>query len=142
MCSDSHFSVLACYAVDHKIYPRADLTSAQEIGELLHEANVRSLQARYPHDWQEMTGGGFVLCHWTNDVTVRDICRLPAERGWNHVAILKLVDCYGYQACEVANWQETSVYEFLARVRRTALEKAWEAHVYASPEYARAPWGL
>ena len=57
ICNHSHITALAVYAARNRIFGRADMN---QIGEMLHAENVKSVNYRYG----EATRTGFAVCEW------------------------------------------------------------------------------
>ena len=102
-----------------------DYQEAARIGQMLADANVESLQARYPENWESMLGWREYGEH---------------ERGFGHdhysaVEMLHACHGYAYQACEHEGWKTSEAHAFLE-----ALEKRL---VRALPGYEEAKtWSI
>lgn len=85
----------------------------------LHAANVESVNERYDDD---MKGAGF---------------KFRFYEKWQEltpVAVLKLCDCFDYQACEVKNYRATVAAQLIDGIRAHAIRSL--------PGYDAAPWAL
>jgi hypothetical protein len=96
-----------------------------ELGRALWLANAMSLKARYPTDWEDMLPDG----------------GLATILGYRHAfvelapaAVIKLVDCFNYQACEVSDYETTWAAKATQAIREAAIHKL--------PGYDATPWGL
>jgi hypothetical protein len=121
LCSDNHINALVEYAFsdrDDYIYLRHRFGAAdkQALAELLYNENWRSLRTRYN---DPETGPG---------ITYRPRPLLDA------ITILKLCDCYDYQACETEDYDTTRAAKAINFIRHKAIR--------ALPGYEEAPWGL
>ena len=95
----------------------ADLQRAAEI---LLEQNWRSVQANYPH--RTIVAEAITYGH-------------EPVLGPNFlVAILKLCDCYDYQACETDDYPLTAAHRIIDRIRGTAIDML--------PGYSEAKWSI
>ena len=59
ICNHSHVTALAVYAARHRLL---GWTDANQVGELLHAENVKSVNYRY--DYREAAVPDFALCEW------------------------------------------------------------------------------
>jgi hypothetical protein len=94
ICNDSHITAVAAYAARNRIL---GYTDANQIGEMLHAENVRSVNYRY----DETTQPSFELCQWA------------AFHEFSLVQIVKAARCLGYQSCEHPGWQESDACKLL-----------------------------
>jgi hypothetical protein len=99
------------------------------IGKALVAENIKSLQARYPGDYQELVGDededGFVF---DEDV------RFSTRADLNKAAIV-LANCYSYQSCEHDEWEGSYAKQFADWLIATAASRmsrdvndCWEYH--------------
>lgn len=75
----------------------------QEIAQKLLDENYRSVNYRYsetsePHRWQAQM-----------------------VRHLEPVEIIRLCDCYAYQACETSDWHETEAYAIMQYLKQRAI---------------------
>lgn len=87
------------------------LDTIEEVGAMLLRANVASVTALYGEDH-----GYTVPAADFNPVHVMQRRRIDA------VSMLKAVDGYEYQACEVAYWRESEAYAFCVALRRVLIK--------------------
>lgn len=122
LCDDCHLTALACYAVKHRcLAPNVPSgATEQDILELLHSANVKSLAARYPND--KGVPADPVLCQHARART------FPA------IEIIKAAHCFNYQACEVKDYERSTAYQIMMRVIGEATSQM--------PGYEQAAWGI
>lgn len=115
---------LARYQGDQASYywkgERYDMSDAREVGQKLLDENHRSLRARY---------GESANKHWP-----KRTYRILRYRPVTPVEIIKLCDCYSYQACETDDWSETEAHTILTTLRERAISNL--------PGYDEAPWGF
>lgn len=91
----------------------------QGVADLLLAANMASLKARYPRDYNE----------------AREIQYTPADPAdLDPVVILKTANYFNYQSCESAGYYESDA----AAMMRCIIQNA----IRAMPAYGAAPWGL
>ena len=104
-----------------------DLT---EIGQALVAENVKSLRARYPGDYREMMPDD-----WQGAESYRyrpDLAFMTRTPNLA-LAVIKLSQCYDYQACEHDSWADSWAASFTRWLRDCAISKI--------PGYDAAPWG-
>lgn len=123
LVNDKHIDALLTWAIDTTeyqsprkldgmtVYDQPDL-----IGQILIDANYRSLSARYgdkdqPHEYK------FKRHH----------------RALSPVEVIKACDCLNYQCCEFEEWATTKAYRIMQDIREGAIRKlagmeeaAWE----------------
>jgi hypothetical protein len=86
-------------------------------GQMLHDANVRSVNHRYPyHDAEQEQPYTFAI--WTPPMS--------------SVEALKALACYEYQSCEPPEWMGSPAQEWCERLRSAIID--------ALPGYDDAPW--
>jgi len=98
---------------------------ASEIGWMLLLENVRSVQYRYSDAGDDLPGP--VSAYWREPYAWQD----PGYR-LSVVEALKALDCYAYQSCEHAEWEDSEAAQFAEALRR--------ALVHALKGYEDAPW--
>ena len=114
LCSNKHLTILAEYAAyvaKDRLFGLQD-KSLQNIGTILYNANIKSLQARYPdHAGVEVY-----------DTFVPDVF---GHNGFKQtpVAIAKLANCYDYQACEASDYHESLAKTIITAIKETVLRK-------------------
>lgn len=90
---------------------------------ILWDANRASVTARYPHE-TGMDGGAYdPTTYWSGP-------NAPV----NPVEVLKLCDCFDYQACEADGYEESIAAALVQRIRQDAICRL--------PGYDAAPWAL
>jgi hypothetical protein len=100
---------------------KLDYDNAVELGQLLTDANVESLKARYPRE--------------NHDVEPYTIQNLELSRNrYSALAILKLIQCYEYQACEYDGWESSAAAKFCAALTRRLIT--------CLPGYDPLPWSI
>jgi hypothetical protein len=129
MVSENHLHALVNYAVrehlDYRVAGRSVRVApenAEEIGQILSDENYRSVHHRY-HDRAADYFGT------PPTYKFRSVAKLPGA-----VAMLKLCDCYAYQACETDDWEDSVACKLVAAIRDHASRKV--------PGYDAAPWGI
>jgi hypothetical protein len=98
---------------------RFDNDRATEVGQMLWDANARSVDTRY--------GTDDGLLPYTHNPS-------PHYAHIEPVAALKAIDGYEYQSCEVSDWEETEAYAFVNTLRRKM--------IHALPGYDDANWAI
>jgi hypothetical protein len=143
ICSDLHINTLAAYAARHAIkfvHKGEHISCAlhpQSIATMLLAENYRSVNARYSE---------------TESATIAYVAEpeLPDPYG-----MLKLVDCYDYQACECEDYDTTMACAFVKAVEAfiestvsCPLKKGGDPihttveRMRKTPAYDGAPWGV
>ena len=85
------------YAARNRIH---GWTDANQIGEMLHAENVKSVNYRYG----EATKPHFALCEWS------------AFQAFSHVQIIKAARCLRYQSCEHPGWEGSDACKLLQAI--------------------------
>lgn len=91
--------------------------TAEAVGQILLDENVRSVNHRYNED------EGYVYEH-----------AAPEDRRWTPAEILKAIDCYEYQACETREWTASEAYSIITGLRSTL--------IHTMPGYDDGPWEI
>lgn len=97
ICNHSHVTALAVYVARNRIL---GWTDANEIGEMLHTENVRSVNYRY----NETTEADFAMCTWA------------ASHQFSEVQIIKAARCLRYQSCEHPDWDASDACKILEEI--------------------------
>lgn len=121
LCGQEHINALVNWANRRSPYGGMSLVqrlevTPQELGELLYNENVRSLQARYGND--------------------HDSYKYKFRQAYNvtPVQILKACSCYDYQACESEDYETTNAAKVIDQIRQSAIA--------ALPGYDDAQWEI
>jgi hypothetical protein len=129
MVSENHIHALVNYALRENLdYRAADRRvritpeSAEEIGQILSDENYRSVHHRYADRAADYFGA-------PPTYKFRLVRNLP-----DAVTMLKLCDCYAYQACETDDWESSIACKLVAAIKDRAARKV--------PGYDAAPWGI
>lgn len=101
--------------------------SQNELGQMLLDENIRSVQARYSRDYRSQLPG------WRpehDEPFQWDCC------GYNPspLELLKLVLCYEYQTCEHSAWPDSEAKAFCTALLRVTISRL--------PGYDEARWYL
>ena len=137
LCSAEHLSALVSYAATHtrggcslpllrSDDPRRKTDADHTFGALL-AANLQSLSARYG----EKRGA---LEQWFHGEPGSYRLNLQLLANRKAIDIVKLCDCFSYQACEYESWETSDAAKWINAVREHAIR-----HL---PGYEEAPWGL
>jgi hypothetical protein len=126
MCSDTHLTALAAYAVRNGLSspircegPDSTTGLVEAVFRVLERENAASLEARYPAD-QGAIGG--------------QLDKRAMVTEYPLLTIIKACHCYRYQACEHRGWPDSRAKDFVDRIEEHAVR-----HL---PGYEAAPWGL
>ncbi|MEH2525837.1 MULTISPECIES: hypothetical protein [unclassified Bradyrhizobium] len=130
LCSDLHINTLVSYAVRHGVHYRVNgnavrvvLNNAEAIANILIDENARGVGERYRERTKEHFGDiGEAL-------RFKQVNPLP-----DALVILKLCDCFDYQACESDDYEDTLAAEIVNQIRKEAIRRL--------PGYDAAPWGI
>mgnify|MGYP001575503402 CR=1 FL=1 len=103
------------------------LDGAEALGQMLAAQNAASVRHRY-----EDADGRGMIPSWA-DAFYEYTPIPPLDPPPTVVELLKVIDCYEYQACETPGWPDTEAFQFCEtlRARLTSL----------LPGYDAAPWG-
>ena len=123
VCSDAHIKTLAVFAARGDRYTRK-WDQVQEFADVLYRQNVRSVDHRY----NDKTG---LTLHPGPRVTPQEAMFFAIP---DPVVILKLANCYSYQACETEDYDSTEAAKIIASVTQAAIRLL--------PGYNEAPWGI
>ena len=103
-----------------------------EIARVLAEANIASVEYRYP----DLVGSSVkaFLSMDSNEEYIEECQRefagpLPTATG-----VIKLINSLDYQSCEREDWEESQAYQYLNRIRTLA--------TYNLPGYNDQPWSI
>lgn len=133
MVTDEHIHVLvwaAGHMSDHPAigfnFVRSDGTmmtvnsreDRNELGQRLVDTNAASVATRYSEESPRYT--------YTH--------QSPQQIDWQPVELLKAINSYSYQACEVPGWHDTTAASFCDALQR--------ALIHSLPGYDQAPWSL
>lgn len=133
LVSDNHINFmvsfsLAAFRDDIDTYYSRTWEEPEKLGAMLHTANVRSVDYRYPQN-----------AHEDPEAYTADVYRYKYTPGVsasveNIAKLFKALDCYEYQACEFPTWKESDAYALCQQIRNMAIR--------ALPGYDAAPWGI
>jgi hypothetical protein len=117
LCSDKHIFELAKYYVEKCQQYAHNKMQFREAAELLYNANCKSLAARYGDEKEEI------------EIPINYVPTID-----NIFVLAKQVDCFTYQACEYAEWEDSKAYEMCESIKSHLLSN--------HPDYEVAPWGI
>lgn len=92
------------------------LIDKHAFGQILVDANYRSVSHRYQEDSEPP--------EYRHERST-----LPVDP----VQVLKTIDCFDYQSCEAADWEESEAYAICSALRHRAIQQL--------PGYDDAKWG-
>ena len=128
--SDAHIDALVTFALDKRtrfwngkeaVYVTCD--NAEEIGRLLLDENVASVNHRYDGEIDDEQRNAAAAYRF------REFLPAPSP-----VVILKGCACYEYQACEHDGWNGSVAKAIIEAIHADAMS--------ALPGYDAAPWGI
>lgn len=104
--------------------------SADEIGQILVDENVRSVEYRYPRAVNDDGGlPGPIAAYYGEPYTLT-----PRRRSLTAVETLAALSCYEYQACEAPDWEKSEAYKLCDALRRLV--------IHFLPGYDAAGWEI
>lgn len=122
----------------------ARAATADDVGQMLWNANIASVESRYAH---LVAAGDHLPGHYVAEATVPgagDIECAEWARPYRYnilntrptdpVEILKAIACYEYQACECSSWQESNAKAFCNALRVRMIREL--------PGYDDADWEI
>jgi len=130
---NDHINALLNWAIHHQVSyylpatkERVQITafSATEVGQILLDANERSVGIRYPDD-HEMPRGH-------SEAFAFKLCGLPRLKS--AVQIIKACHCLDYQCCEADDWEGTIAHRIMSAILSAATHEV--------PGYAAAQWEI
>ena len=92
--------------------------TADEVGQMLYDANAASVAHRYNEPGRSSTYR----------------YRTPRHTAWSSAELLKALDCYEYQACEVPDWPASQAYAFCRGLHDNLIQRL--------PGYFDGPWSI
>lgn len=115
----------------HEARP-GEAARAAEVGQMLWDANRRSIEERYPDTKADFDRApGSIDCDYT--ITEDDI-RSYVWDGFSPVQVIKACHCFRYQACEDKGWEASEACAFIEELKDNAEN--------ALPGYEEAEWGV
>lgn len=150
LVSQNHINALVCFHMEHCGPTDTAMTR------VLTEENMRSLRYRYEDvaDWQadadsyafervsfETVLRDYVSTHSARMVAngLTTVCSRGFTRRETMTAMVKLCDCYDYQACEHDEYETSKAKAFVERIRAKALAMGGKD---SGSIYDAMPWGL
>jgi len=113
------------YYHDHS-WREVNHQTADTVGQMLWDENVRSVSYRYPHDSLESLPGR-VDSPWLTPYLYR--FNTPVATA---VEVLKAITCFEYQSCEHPGWETSEAHSFCKYLKDHAINQL--------PGYDAAPW--
>ncbi len=118
LCNKQTFGLLAQFAIETEctkygpLYG-SELDTTDKVIQVLVQANLKSLENRYPDDESE-TNGLFI-----------GACKKEATRLWDvpPMEIIKSCKCLEYQSCETKDWYDSLAYKVLDCIKDEAIRK-------------------
>jgi hypothetical protein len=111
------------FAAVQQINRTIDIHTCHEVGQMLVDANVRSLRCRYG------AAAARMIPEWTTAYRYR-----ASPFGTRPTAVegLKLIACYRYQSCKCADWEQSEAHRFCQSLEHSLIA--------CLPGYDAAPW--
>lgn len=123
---DKHISALIAFYRDNSDGRLRGEAPATALGKTLAAENVRSMQARYGSRLDENETG------FAERYTFAELSVIDAAKYLRPIQVLKLCDCYDYQACETDDYYESAAAKIIHQIRSLAICKL--------PGYDAAEW--
>ena len=104
--------------------------NANDIGSMLWEENLKSIDSRYPDCKEDGKYPGPI------DFSTKDIVSYTYKRASQRVKLidaLKAIDCYEYQTCEHNDWEKSESFAICQSLRKWLISRL--------PGYEEASWG-
>jgi len=105
----------------------SDVDGLSRLGQMLWDANVKSVRCRYPDAPDDELPGAR---QWP--------FKYGKHRGFRGdvepVQVLKSIACYEYQSCEAPDWEASEAYAFCQALRTAMIDML--------PGYEAAVWGV
>lgn len=117
-------------------------TNRDELGQLLHDENVKSVSYRYSEPARDRNLPGPCVCYYLQPYTWSD----PGYR-LTYAELNLAMSCYRYQSCEHPEFEKSEAWRICQLIDDRypkALSKQYgcmEAIVRSTPEGQAAPWG-
>jgi len=117
---------------NYKTLSVSEHQKAFEIGQILWDENMKSINARYPDtvDHPENAPGKIGE---NFELVPQDISKAGFYQKFEPVQVIKSCDCLEYQSCEHEGWLKSEACAFLTALR--------EAAIHILPGYDDAAWG-
>lgn len=93
---------------DGRVLRITSTADARELGQLLHDANLASVLARYG-EWDDLEPYRYAR---------------PTCQTWSALEVISALSCYEYQACEVLGWRESEAYRLIRSLEQHYLRLA------------------
>lgn len=114
--SDNHIKLLAVW---DGVGEQLDLENVQRVADVLHAANVKSVNTRYKESTELPVP----------QIKLNDVSHFSR---FDPVHVLKAIHCFGYQSCEHKSWEQSEAKEICDNIQYSAIRKL--------KGYDAAPW--
>jgi hypothetical protein len=104
--------------------------TANRVGQMLVNTNRASVNHRYAGS-EDSDGRLFVA---RKPAVYRYPRCGPRELGWSGAELLKAINCYAYQSCELDDWSDSEAQAFCEALK--------DRLICRLPGYDDAPWGI
>lgn len=101
--------------------------NSTELGNLLWQENIKSVQYRYHGEPLEVLSG-------PGGDDYRYKYKYPPPMPLNPVIVLKLAASFEYQSCEHPEWEQSEAYSVVEAIKSAA--------IHHLPGYEKAPWEI
>ncbi len=96
-------------AADNNFHRSPDTSKRAELCKMLAEENAKSVNYRY----QAFKAGAVTEFPEFNEKVLRE---------FSFMVLLKVIDCYEYQACEHEGWKDSEARKFCAKLYRMVIQ--------------------
>lgn len=129
MTTKTHIGILAAYYADSGYSPGEFERVYTETFDEFNESNALSMKARYGEELEVNMHSGAIPPYFSMSRKAKQFVSI-----WGQAGILKACDCFEYQSCEYAEWQQSMARKRIDAIRAEAIRQL--------PGYDAAPWGI
>lgn len=134
LVSEKHIGLIAAYAHKHELTQygpcsKTGLYRIEDIAECLAQANIDSVDHRYPNQYIEDNVEAKIYIKNAID-QAKAINPDVFPSGY----IAKQLDCLEYQSCEPDNWYQSNAFKIMTNIRAELVKKL--------SDYENASWGM
>jgi len=134
VCNPEHIGVLANAMSRAGVTINGHRRDPKQMAVALANANFDSMEARYPGEWDLMSGGCSLIAYraqCAREATKPDTDLKPID-------LIKIAQCFRYQACEHNNWFEAKHYS--KYIGEWHIQDFIGHMIRQMPGYNDAPW--
>jgi hypothetical protein len=132
LVSEDHINAIVTYGIDTG-FIFAD--NAPKVTEALTAHNMLALAERYPN----VAESAWMAAPYTFKRVAPSVGDMRRTKRNIATAIIKLCDCFDYQASESSSWEGSAAHRLLNIIRLAAESNGGQEH---GPIYNHMPWDL